>query len=288
MIIIILTLSLLIVSSHAQSVRSPQPTPADTLLVLFPFNSATLNPNDSANLTKFLETHPPASLISLSAQTDTLGSIAYNNRLAGKRAAAILKIINKQNRPNLPISILAKTGPRQSPDSLNRRALLIASANPGSSISSNKPAIDSNKLSIDNNKGSIDSIPGSADNNATAIDTIISLDNVYFLTDQPILTGSSRLALPSYIQLLKLYKRKHIEVRGHCNYIGKLLPEGHSLFKLSVKRAQLIYDALIDAGFNPKTLSYKGVGNHEPKHEHPTSLEEEKENMRVEIIVFKR
>ena len=58
------------------------------------------------------------------------------------------------------------------------------------------------------------------------------------------------------------------------------------LFILSVRRAKFIYEYLVDAGFDPAKLTYKGMGNATPINPHPITKEEMYANMRVEIKVY--
>jgi flagellar motor protein MotB len=53
-----------------------------------------------------------------------------------------------------------------------------------------------------------------------------------------------------------------------------------------VNRAKFIYDYLVNAGFDPYRLTYKGMGNATPVNPYPTTKEEMNANMRVEIKVY--
>jgi len=92
--------------------------------------------------------------------------------------------------------------------------------------------------------------------------------------------------LPRYIRILRQYRSDYIEVDGFCNSTQPVTEPNDPLFKLSVKRAQLIYSILIDEGFDPSHLSYKGMGNMRSKFAHPVTPEEMHANMRVEILIF--
>jgi outer membrane protein OmpA-like peptidoglycan-associated protein len=58
-------------------------------------------------------------------------------------------------------------------------------------------------------------------------------------------------------------------------------------FDLSVTRAKVIYDFLVNNGINANTLSYKGYGNSRMKYPTPQNEAQENENRRVEIKVLK-
>src|SRR5262249_22975652 len=92
-------------------------------------------------------------------------------------------------------------------------------------------------------------------------DSVVTLKDINFYEDQAVLTEDSRMFLPRYIQVLRQYKTDYIEVDGFCNSTQPVTEPGDPLFKLSVKRAKLIYDILVDEGFDPSHLSFKGMGN---------------------------
>ena len=119
-------------------------------------------------------------------------------------------------------------------------------------------------------------------------DTIITLADINFIEDSPNLTEASRMIIPEYVRMLQRYKGDSLEIDGYCHSQTPITSTSDPLFKLSVKRARLIYDYLIDEGFDRTKLSYKGMGNARPKNEHALTAEEARANMRVEIRVFHR
>lgn len=123
---------------------------------------------------------------------------------------------------------------------------------------------------------------------ASAIDTITVLNKILFEPNLPILTRDSELRLKAYLPELEKYKNRYIEVRGHVNHPYAPLKESDRLFQLSVNRAKLIYNYLIENGFNPALLRYRGMGNAEMRYPHPRLPEEQRENMRVELVVFQQ
>jgi flagellar motor protein MotB len=47
-----------------------------------------------------------------------------------------------------------------------------------------------------------------------------------------------------------------------------------------------MYDYLVEAGFDPSRLTYKGMGNASPINPEPVTRQQMDANMRVEIKVF--
>lgn len=121
---------------------------------------------------------------------------------------------------------------------------------------------------------------------STQPSVVISLQHINFIVDTPIPTDATQQILPGYVQTLRKYADRRMEIDGYCNSIVPLSGADDPLFKLSVKRAKFIYDYLVDAGFDPARLTYKGMGNASPINPDPVDREEMNANMRVEIKVY--
>lgn len=119
-------------------------------------------------------------------------------------------------------------------------------------------------------------------------DTTISLSNINFIANTPVLTDAAREAMPGTIDNLRSFRDRYLEIDGFCNAPGPPLPPHDPLFKLSVERAKYIYDLLIQHGFDSTRLRYKGLGNTRSVNAHPTTAAEMDQNMRVEIKVFSK
>ncbi len=107
----------------------------------------------------------------------------------------------------------------------------------------------------------------------------LNLENIGFIPDMPYVNANSVGYLEPLAKQLKAYNAKHIDIIGHTNVGGKFYNE------LSEKRAKVIYDFLVEKGFDSTILSYTGIGNSKPLIQFPETDEEKKKNMRVEIIV---
>ncbi len=107
----------------------------------------------------------------------------------------------------------------------------------------------------------------------------LNLENIGFIPDMPYVNANSVGYLEPLAKQLKAYNAKHIDIIGHTNVGGKFYEE------LSEKRAKVIYDFLVEKGFDSAILSYIGIGNSKPLIQFPETDKEKKKNMRVEIIV---
>jgi outer membrane protein OmpA-like peptidoglycan-associated protein len=127
--------------------------------------------------------------------------------------------------------------------------------------------------------------PG-ASGDSTQPSAVLALRRINFIVDTPVPTDSTRRILPEFIRELRQFKDHHLEIDGYVNSIVPLHGPDDPLFKLSVNRAKFIYDCLVEAGFDPGKLTYKGMGNASPINPHPTTKQEMNANMRVEIRVY--
>jgi outer membrane protein OmpA-like peptidoglycan-associated protein len=106
----------------------------------------------------------------------------------------------------------------------------------------------------------------------------IALNNIQFLPGSPIVRPDSRPELQNLYDELKDNDIK-IQIEGHvCCYADD---------KLSVERAQAVYDYLREKGISTKRMSYKGFSNTRPLVPE-LSEDDMAANRRVEIRVMKK
>ena len=107
----------------------------------------------------------------------------------------------------------------------------------------------------------------------------VVLENVLFETN------TSELQPESFAELDKLFRflqnnSVFIQIRGHTDNVGQ------SAFnmELSIRRAQAVYQYLIDKGIAADRLSYEGLGENEPIADNSTA-DGRRQNRRTEFIV---
>jgi len=247
----------------------------DTLVLHFDFDRYTLRSEDATRLERFF--HQPEIVIDtllITGYTDTIGTNVYNQGLSLRRARSVAAYIRQQGSLSA-ITVRGLGEVVAGSDSLNRRVEIVLGHRPmpNATAAVAEPATPTSSAPAP--------IPY-----APQPDTIITLANINFIEDSPNLTEASRMIIPEYVSMLQRYKGDSLEIDGYCHSQTPITSTSDPLFKLSVKRAQLIYDYLIDEGFDRTKLSYKGMGNATPKNEHPLTAEEARANMRVEIRVF--
>ena len=267
-----------------------QAVKADTITFHFAFDRSEIRPADKLALRSFVRERilvgGPGAAVRMAATdaatgdidslliagyTDTVGSLAYNDRLSLRRAIAADILLRQYLTlsPSLPVRIEGRgeaeafTGD----DSASRRVILVFWHHPVPP----PVAVRTDTVRI-----------------APEPDTVIQLEDIRFYANTANLTEEARLSLPRYITDLFPLRDRYLEVDGYCNSPGPPLRVTDPLYILSVQRAKLIYDYLIERGFDPGKLTYKGKGNTNPRQAHPTTRDESEQNMRVEIRVFKK
>jgi len=202
---------------------------------------------------------------SIIAYADSTGTHDYNLRLSKKRAMAAYSVLSELT-DSLGKNVMVYKGESIEKPELweNRRVEIIAYQN--SVIESNE------NIKVD----------------SQAVVRIFDLLYVYFIPDQAIVTQESIPYIKELALLLKTYKTETFEIIGHINYQSRL-DSTHltDLYLLSERRAKAIFDYLESYGISPARMAFKGVGNSRPIYPSPTTDEQRKKNMRVQIIIRK-
>lgn len=108
----------------------------------------------------------------------------------------------------------------------------------------------------------------------------MTLDNIYFDTDEAILKVASNESLDKFALLLKERKNILVRVEGYTDNVGD---KNHNTV-LSDSRAQAVTEYLISKGLDKNCLSYKGYGSNRPVASNTTAAGRSK-NRRVEISI---
>ncbi len=115
---------------------------------------------------------------------------------------------------------------------------------------------------------------------------VFPIKNLYFVGNQYVLLPKSEPTLPKLLAFMKRNDCGKIEIAGHINQPNRppVVPESWD-FKLSVNRAKMVHDYLLENGISQERMTYKGYGNSQMIY--PTARTEEKQaqNRRVEIRV---
>ncbi|MDA9663612.1 OmpA family protein [bacterium] len=109
----------------------------------------------------------------------------------------------------------------------------------------------------------------------------IILKNVLFATDSYVLIESSFNELNSLIDYLSSNPSKKIHIEGHTDDIGEV---NYNL-NLSQKRAEEVFNYIINRGVDIKRISYKGYGENKPIATNNTN-NGRKKNRRTSFIIY--
>ena len=109
----------------------------------------------------------------------------------------------------------------------------------------------------------------------------MSLDNIYYEFDDYSLKEASLILIKEFAAYLILNSTLKIEIGGHTDNVGT---EGYNR-ELSLKRAKLVYDMLVEYGVPYSQMTYKGYGYSRPL---TKNLDDDNlKNRRTEVKVIK-
>ncbi len=114
----------------------------------------------------------------------------------------------------------------------------------------------------------------------------VDLNNFYFVGNEAILLERSKPELPKLLKFMRLNPFVQIEVAGHINRPNQppVLEDSWN-FDLSVRRARLVHDYLLESGIDQIRLTYQGYGNWQMRFPKATTDLQQSLNRRVEIKV---
>ncbi len=117
----------------------------------------------------------------------------------------------------------------------------------------------------------------------------MDIPNLYFYGNQDILLPRSIPERPKIQRFLEMNPTIKVEIAGHVNQPNQPpVTEDTFEWRLSVRRAQAIYNWLIEQGIPEEQITPQGYGNHYMRYPHATSEQQMSLNRRVEIRVLKQ
>jgi outer membrane protein OmpA-like peptidoglycan-associated protein len=111
--------------------------------------------------------------------------------------------------------------------------------------------------------------------------------NLLFQSDKAVLDPASVYEVELLAKHLLKFTQHEFEIRGHVNYPREFTMQRDSPpFQLSVDRAALIRQILIDYGVPANRMVAVGMGNSQLLFPEPKNTEEKLKNMRVEVLIY--
>jgi outer membrane protein OmpA-like peptidoglycan-associated protein len=117
-------------------------------------------------------------------------------------------------------------------------------------------------------------------NNGEAL-KITFASGILFATNSNTVSDASKIVLRNFSSSLKSHPDTFIKITGHTDNTGR----ADYNQTLSEKRAQSVYEYLLNLGINNERMSYEGKGIHEPIASNHTE-EGRASNRRVEILIL--
>lgn len=215
---------------------------------------------------------------------DYLGSEGPNQHLSDRRAAAVKDYL--LTRGILPQQIMACTGLGQLPgqggttgDPGSRRTdIFIRKKGPVKKTSPDAPgpaAKDTSRITYIN----LDTLQ---ENDA------VPLNNIGFEPGLSIIRPVSYGELENLFRVMRDHPRLKIRLEGHiccCIYPDGYLDNTPG-WMLSLDRARVVYQFLLQKGIAASRMQYKGLGHTRPIYNHERSEKEAQANRRVEVRIL--
>jgi outer membrane protein OmpA-like peptidoglycan-associated protein len=248
--------------------------------IYFRFNDYKLDNKAISKLDSLLRTSHYRSF-KIEAHCDSVGSHAYNDKLSLQRAQSVRNFLIERNINDTLISIKA----------LGKRFPLVKNETDESRAMNRcvelyilpfeKPPVNKKELLISDTLLIMDKID---------VGTNLRLDNINFEGGKHKLIPSSVPTLQQLLKTMKMYPTLVVEIQGHicCESPGHDgLDFDTQTNDLSVNRAKVVYDYLVERGISASRLSYKGLGSNNKLVEEKTEADKTT-NRRVEIKIVRK
>ncbi len=116
---------------------------------------------------------------------------------------------------------------------------------------------------------------------------VATIKNLFYVGNEAILLPGSKPELPKILRFMQINTHLRVEIAGHVNYPNRPpVTEETSEWNLSVRRAKMVYDYLLENDIPIEQLSYKGYGNHEMVYPKASTEVQQAANRRVEIRIL--
>ena len=223
--------------------------------VYFPIDESYMMHKSKLELLHLLDSKSIASIVKISGYTDSTSSNNYNLQLAGKRIRNIHFFLIKNEAKisnNLITEMIGEDFPQDSVLAKNRKVII--------------EYLETNSFA------------------SLKLGEKLALNNVNFVAGEDAFLQSAYSSLKELLNYMVENNTVHIKIHGHicCNPYDET--------NLSEKRAQKVYEFLMNNNINPNRMTYQGHGSDDPIHPLPEVNEIQRQsNRRVEIeIVTKK
>lgn len=221
----------------------------------FDFDEHQLQPESQDMITFWSQNYPNTEIVGIDAYCDSLGSSAYNMKLAQRRLNTVLEIF-KQNKVVLSEKIALKAFGKDFKQNQNR------------------PENRNVTISFVTHENEMDP--------SLKVGQKIRLEKLHFYGNSDVVLPESRYVLKKLLQTMISNPTLVINIQGH------ICCETIDYREISQKRAKAVYNYLLNNNISPERISHRGFGSSTPIYSLPEKTEEERvTNRRVEIEIIK-
>jgi outer membrane protein OmpA-like peptidoglycan-associated protein len=229
--------------------------------VYFDFNEVKPNATSQNALNDWIKNHSNAEIYQISGFCDTVGTNVFNKKLAKKRINSIEKILKNtkiQFSQELQKEVFGEEFESSLNQEENRRVTFFYKQ---------KEVKKSYAIDLSSAK----------------VGQFLELKGLNFVGGQDIVLPQSLPILEDLLKVMSENKNLSIEIQGHicCN--------SYDSADLSTKRANAVFQFLLDNGISLNRIFYRGFGSSTPIFPLPEKTEEERiANRRVEILILQK
>jgi outer membrane protein OmpA-like peptidoglycan-associated protein len=287
-------LALLIILSHSTLLHAQN----DTVSVFFPFNVSMLSEQTQAQLDSaiYMGKIPASQAIQIIGYADAVGSDTFNLHLSRERAANVKSWLIQSGFQEKDITLVigkgesaARAKERRGGNRADRHVDIVRSGTASKPLDKVAP-MKSKPRTIAVVHSSNPLKASATDISAVPAGETLLLDNIYFYAGRHIVRQESDKALAALVDALKANPDIKIRIEGHVCCVPSsamdAIDDDTGREELSVNRAAVIRQYLIDHGIDKERLSFTGFGHRHPLVPFERDEDDANRNRRVEIRIM--
>jgi outer membrane protein OmpA-like peptidoglycan-associated protein len=264
----------------------------EKMVIYFDFNRFDLRSDGIRSLDSMLQ--PNEALITsvqIKGHCDKIGSDGYNDVLSLKRANTVKNYLLEKNIAPQIITLVEGHGKREPLNenldavqrALNRRVEIEITR-----TKTTVPVIPEETKTIAIPKEPEKTLTQQLTDSTAKEGSKIVLKNLNFIGGRHILVNESYPILDELLAVLKNNPSLKIEIQGHvcCTNKGDGYDLDTNIDNLSVARAHMVYDFLVENGISASRLKYRGFGSSQKLYPDEADEFQRAANRRVEIKIL--
>jgi outer membrane protein OmpA-like peptidoglycan-associated protein len=258
-----------------------------SISVNFDYNEAQIRADARNSLDSFINQRNKIDWkkgIKLTGHCDARGSDEYNIRLSESRVQAVRSYLTQHQITDSSITSIQALGERQ-PLNKNRTETEMAINRRVEILYHLLPVV------VEKSKPANETLAQQLKDTSVKVGGKLVLKNLNFEGGRHVLLPWSVPVLQELLQILKNSPSLKIAIEGHvCCAQGSVdgLDIDTKTYNLSVNRAKVVYDYLVDNGIDPARLEWDGYGNKYPIIYPEITESDRTTNRRVEIRIIQK